>query len=206
MLIRMTDLDVNIPEETNKKLNEIAKNFAKASGTKHYEEDRNAEPSKAEKDIALGKKGEYFALLGLCQHYKFPWIKIDMQIREGKEKGWRVDLPFSQEDKTLPDVHVKTCDKKTYKICEDFSWTFNLGNKRKPGGRDPILDLDNVPDLIVLVYADYLTDNNGKIKMILPWVKAKPYLKGPKLDEYRDIKTCLYYEDLKEECEKLLVK
>ena len=212
MLFLMNDLYVSLREEQNIVVNKEIEEFKRAMSRKkqsmdYYTSDRKANPERLSTNITLGKKAEYLALIGLKQKYGFPLVKIDTEIRVGNQKGWQKDLLFNQKDARFPNVHVKGCDNYTYKICGDYSWTFQYSNENGRFGRDEIFNSSSDSDLIALVFVENYYDKDGIIKIILPWSIAKNYLAPPVNKEFIKIKKCLYYKDLidnKEKIEKLI--
>ena len=163
-------------------------------------EQRAASPDKAYKDELLGKMGEFLALLGLKNQYRFPGggYLVDTEIRKNTDKGWNLDLPFYKEDSNFPGVYVKTCSRRTMEWVGDYSWTINLGNTNRQGGRDPILDSREPNLLVALVYMEEPQAREGVVKVVAQWIKLEKYRSPPKKEELKPIKTCLYYKNLLE--------
>lgn len=166
----------------------------KNQSAQYYRENRNTTREKAISDISLGKKGEFFAAHCLRNNYGFPFIEPDLSVRNGNSKGWDADLPFKSINNILPNIHVKTCNKKTYDFCDDYSWTFQLSDNIGKFGKDEIFN-KNDDEIIVFVYAEDDKIKQAGIKAILPWGIVKTLLRDPVKSNLKNIKKCLYYQD-----------
>lgn len=196
------DIEVSFTSKVNETINKKIENFVAAMGRKkqslsYYTEKRNVKASRAAEDIFLGKKAEYIALVALMREYNFPKVDIDFEIREGSAKGWEEDLAFNKVNSDFPNVHVKSCSKRTVDYCDDYSWTFQKSNNDGRGGTDSVL-IEDKEELIVMVYLDNPTSNKGVVKAIMPQPAIKPYLKLPKKVSLWGLKRCVYYKDLLE--------
>jgi hypothetical protein len=192
---------ISFSEKHNKELNERIKDFVnqldnKNQSTGYYSFQRKTTIERARKNLLVGKKAEFFAAYYLRKHHGFPYPAIDLEIREGKNKGWQVDLPYNNIDALLPNVHVKSCDSDSYKFCQDFSWTFQYGNNFGAGGKDEIFDDKHINDYIILVYLNIFENKEAEIKFYGSWSDVKGYLKLPLSPKLQKIKRCLYFKDL----------
>lgn len=183
--------------DINKKImNHIEQLKGKNQSIEYWKENRNARAEKAEHDIFLGKKGEFFVAKFLNETFNFPKEVIpDLTIYNGNFKNWQADLAYNSFDLNFPDVHVKTCDDTIIRIAGQPSWTFQLKNNSNNYGRDQILDLKKI-DLVVLCYIPYVYGNVGRIMVLIPSNKIKKYLKPPVVERLKDLKACLYWNDL----------
>lgn len=198
-MIGIKDIIVELSDKENKEINDKIDNFVKSmnekkQSTSYYAQYRNVKAEKAAEDIFLGKKAEFFVCIALNKHYNIPYIEPDLEIRKGNKKGWDADIPLSQHSK-YPDMHVKSCSKKTFRYCKDFSWTFQYSNNNNKSGKDKLFK-DEKDDLVSLVYVDVPDSNIGTIKGILLWSIAQKSLKDPLKPTLIGLKKCLYYKDL----------
>ena len=199
MINVVEDLTVEFSEQANDIINQKIETFVssmteKRQSASYYAKNRNTTFDKAKEDIFLGKKSEFFAAAALTKYFDFPQTTPDLEVRKGSKKGWDKDLQY---DENHPSIHVKSCSKKTFNYCNDYSWTFQKSNNNGIGGRDEVLDSkDN--DLIVLMYLDNPKDKKAIVKAILPRTSIIPYLKLPKKLTLINLKRCLYYQDLLE--------
>jgi hypothetical protein len=208
MIYNVSDIVITYTTEINDTINKNIETFlkamcAKSQSVSYYAKKRNVREEKAKNDIFLGKKAEYFTRSALIEHYGFPYINIDLEVRQGRKKGWNTDLPFKAVDDSLPDIHVKSCSKKTLDFCKDYSWTFQNKNNDKKGGTDTILDTSGKQELIALVYIEEPYSATGVIKAILPFDIIKKMLKPPLKPTLKNLKKCLYYKDLIKKEDKL---
>ena len=194
----VTDLKVSFPEGVNNAINkEIEEHVEKMQESKaFYAKKRNTSPEKAQEDMFLGKKAEFFAVQALVGEYKFPLVKPDLNIYTRAQKGWSPDLPFNKANKDYPDAHVKSCSGKTYDMCNDYSWTWNFKNNDNDYGKDDLFKNFKSHDLIVLVFIDKPQNNEAVIKAILPWRIASTYLADPIKFKLLGLKKCLYCKTL----------
>lgn len=193
-------ISINKNEEINKKIeNFVASMETKGQSKDHTTIERNA--YKFSEDTAIGKKGECLALKMLVREYGFPPTNIDWQVRRGKSKGWVKDLIF--DNHIFPNIDIKTCSTTTIRMVGQMSWTFQLTNKSGKGGRDPILDSSG-NDIVAFVFVESYLHNYGSIMALLPFKSVKEYLKPPKKESLKDLKTCIYYQDLLVNKEKIL--
>jgi len=200
-ITEISDSKLEFPKEYNIKLNIAIKMFVqkltdKGQSIEYYEKKRNAPLNKVENDMFLGKKTEFFAAFDLFKNYGFPWLKPDLTIYLPGKKGWDADLPYHKLDSQLPDVHVKGCSRETCNFCNDYSWTFQYKNNNNLFGRDKIFLTPNNYDLVSLVFMETIQENKAVIKAILPLPILKKYLKPPIKQNIRDMKKCIYYNDL----------
>ncbi len=200
-LAEVRDIQVSLGLKQNELINKKIDQFVnemlnEKQSASYYTLNRNAGSiHKVAEDIFLGKKAEVFTMYGLHREYDFPSLKIDIEVRHGKEKGWRADLPFSEVDPSFPNVHVKGCNVQTYRYCKDFSWTFQYNNRDGNGGRDDLFK-GRDDDLIAFVFMEYPREMKAVIKAVLPWNTIKKHLKDPKKDSLVGLKKCVYYKDL----------
>jgi len=195
------DTVVKFSDNRNNKINQEIEVFARAMSKKkqsaeYYVENRNASLNNVGRNIALGKKGEYFAFKFLVRKYGYPVIPMDTEIREGSNKGWRVDLNFKDFNSSLPNIHVKTCDKFTVSYSNDFSWLLQWSNARGKGGKDKIFFDKCKDDIIMFVYTDHYRSDTGIIKHAIPVRSLDRYLKEPKKKDFQGRKKGVYYKDL----------
>ncbi len=204
---QFVDTEISFTEEYNDIINNTIAEFAdmlhqKGQSAEHYVKNRSAPDKKVYHDIFLGKKAEYFVAEYMHQTYNLPLLKPDLEIREGKKKGWYPDLPYSQEDWLLPDIHVKSCNQgtvdlhKTHRGYPDYSWTFQYSNSRGRGGQDELFKLEDTNCLLALVFMDNELSHRGTIKVVAPWVVLKNYLDDPLIDWFKGKKLCLYHQNL----------
>jgi hypothetical protein len=196
----MLNAEVTFTEERNNHINKSIKLFTNSllgreQSSNYYVKERNASKERVAKNIFLGKKAEFFVLSYLVDTCNFPPLELDLEIREGRRKGWKCDLPFNDLDKHYANVHVKACDFNTYNYCKDYSWTFQYGNKNNAFGRDDLFDSPG-SNLVALVYLPNPYSSEATIKAILLWKYLKDYLKDPIKASLKGIKKCLYYEDI----------
>lgn len=198
------DCTFKLSEETHKKsLDKIlcfsnAMN-AKGQSKKHYENERNA--VNALNNIRIGKYGELAVAVFLYKN-GYPKIVPDMTVRYGASKGWDCDLPYKELDDTLPDIHVKTCDVNTTKYLksngrtDNYSWTFQFGNKSGKGGKDILFSTPDSTEVIFLSVISNINNPNVTVYASGPWCKLYPILKDPMLDYLVGFKKCIYSNDL----------
>jgi len=202
LISSVEDIRIEFTPEENKGYNQLIREFVerqkgKGQSLDNYEANRRA--SRAYENNVLGKKGEFFAKQAMMQ-LGFPNISIDLEIREGRAKGWRPDLPYPQEYDSIPgipNVHVKTCDNVTLHYAGK-SWTFQFKNATGWGGTDPILEHGLETDLVAFVFMDQWESNIGFVHAIVPWgaIKKYPLLQLPAKTDLKDIKRCVYLADL----------
>jgi hypothetical protein len=193
------DYPIRFSKEANDIINSKITTFVQAmlqkkQSASYYAEKRNTNIEKAAKDIFLGKKSEFVALAALVKYFQFPHVDIDLEIRKGAAKKWAVDLAFQG----FPNAHVKSCNRDSFRYCDDFTWTFQKSNNDGRGGEDDVLKVEN-NDIIVLVYMEEATDSKGIVKAIIPQSEITPLLKLPRNPKYWGIKRCIYYKDLMEQ-------
>lgn len=198
MITKIVDLKVSLTDEQNEEVNKLIERFVNEmlgdqQSVSYYNKRRNA--SKAAEDIFLGKKSEYLALLAMHKEFGFPLVKPDLEIRNGRKKGWEPDLPFREVDSSFPNVHVKACSKFTYDYCKDYSWTFQYSNNTGICGKDDLF-LSETEDLVALVYVENSRSKNGVIKSVLPFSEIRKHLKDPIKKTLVGLKKCLYYQDI----------
>jgi hypothetical protein len=199
------DRVISVNQSVNTKWNYTIQSFVDAMQQKDqsadfYVKNRNANAKTVADNIFLGKKGELFAASALLKYHKFPKIKLDFDIRVNGGKGWDCDLPYGTTFGDLfPNVHVKTCDKRTVDIIDDYTWTFQHGNLQKNNkfGQDDVFQKKHNSDLVILVYLENMMDHKAVIKSILPFNEVKFYFKDPKFSKFKGLKKCIYYNDLK---------
>jgi len=167
----------------------------KDQSPEHYVNERGAPSYKVIKDIVNGKWGEFFALKFFVIMLKFPMCNVDLEIRSGAGKGWSPDLPFSIVDKSLPNIHVKTCDEDLCKYVGDYSWTFQKKNRNGIGGQDVLYTNTNSMDIVACVCIQSF--KQAVVKITAPWktINEGKFLRNPKSDCYKGYKECLYYKD-----------
>ena len=190
------DIKVTFTDNEHNIVNSEIKKFVDALSPKnqshdHYKDERNAVPGKVVKDNFLGKKAEFFVAKYFCER-GFPYIRPDMEIREGGAKGWDFDLPYKQIDARLPNVHVKACNRGTINIAGNCSWTIQFANKNGVGGKDSIFDGPG-DDLVVFVFMETAESNTCTIRAILPWKDVEPCLEEPRKRSLRPFKRCFSY-------------
>ncbi len=205
--IKIFDSLIEIKKEEHLLIRNKVVDFAKSlkgkrQSEEYWENERKA--SNPVKDNIIGKYGEVVANLELRRNLGFPNCKIDFEIREGREKGWNVDLQYSVINSQYPDVHVKTCDEDTHNLTMSFkndkySWTFQNQNANGRGGRDSLLEKNDTNELVVFMYVqgvweDYIPE--VRLVALAPWVKIKNLLKDPIIPKYKNIKKCIYLADL----------
>ena len=202
IISKVEDIRVEFGTEENKLYNQLIREFAnhqkgKGQSLDNYKKTRRA--SRAYENNVLGKKGEFIAREAMLQ-LGFPEIEIDLEIREGRAKGWHPDLPYPMEYASIfgiPNVHVKTCDDITLHYAGK-SWTFQFKNATGWGGTDPILEYGLETDLVAFVFIDKWESNVGFVHAIVPWgaIKKYPLLQLPAKTDLKDIKRCVYLADL----------
>jgi hypothetical protein len=208
MILSIADISVEIPEEINSKINAKIEIFGKQMKNKgqsidFYASNRNTNKEAATLNTLLGKKAEFIAMCGFKKEFGFPVLLPDLKIRQGWQKGWDKDLPYSKIESKLPDFHVKSCDSWSYSFCDDYSWTFQYNNSNGFFGRDSIFSESSAADLVAMVYIDHWQSRFGVIKVILPWSIVCQYLKDPIKKSHVGKKKCLYYKDLLANKEKI---
>jgi hypothetical protein len=166
------------------------------SSSDFWLKERKASMDGVNQQLFYSKLNEFFDLKFAVTKLGFPKdCKIDLEIREGGNKGWFVDLPFNDIDKSFPNVHCKSCNNKTLKIAGDYSWTLQFKNNDNGYGRDPLFDK---PESMDLVFFSHMEKGYRKatVKATAPWKLVYPLLKNPVLKKLSDIKQCVYYSDL----------
>lgn len=161
----------------------------------YYAEQRRSIPEKVAEDIAIGKKAEYLAAIYLHETYGFPLIRPDVGVYSAQDKSWSEDLVYGHIDAKLPNIHVKSCSRKTYEYCRDCSWTFQYGNNGQPGGMDAVLVHPN-GSLVVLMFVETSASKSGIVKAIVPDSVIGKYMKDPLNKRLKGIKKCIYFMDL----------
>lgn len=151
---------------------------------------------KAKHDTLTGKYAEICALYVFNKHFGFPSLNLDVEIREGKSKGWECDLPFNDIDKAFPNVHVKNCTKQTYTLFKQLTWTFNIKNENGIGGTDVLFTDGHDHELVALMYVPDLESGKFYIAATAPWGVIKYYLRDPIAKRFKGTKSCLYFDDL----------
>lgn len=142
-----------------------------------YEKKRGAPRTRAEINILMGKKAEFFVAKALGISFD----RIDLEIRNGRGKGWKVDLE--------PNIHVKSCDNYTVSIAKDKSWIWE--------NIDPMRLSDEYDhDLVALVYAENWYDSIGNIMAMYEWGEIKECLRLTKARKFWSSKKCIYYNDI----------
>lgn len=199
---KVEDIRIEFDPVENAVYNKLVKEFAmtqkgKGQSLDNYEANRRA--TRAFENNVMGKKGEFFAARAMEQ-LGFPDISIDLEVREGKSKGWLPDLPYPSVYDSIPgipNVHVKTCDDVTLHYAGK-SWTFQFKNASGWGGTDPILEKGLETDLVAFVFVDKWESNVGFVHAIVPWgaIKKYPLLQLPVKTDLKDIKRCVYLDDL----------
>lgn len=184
--IKIYNKSVTISGEDRDRIMSNLNNFVEEmkkdnQSSEYYIKKRKA--SKPEHDITIGKLGEAIAALALGVQQP-----LDMEIRKDRSKGWLPDLQGKIQ-------HVKTCDANTWRICKDFSWTFQYSNDNKKGGRDPLFR-GSGEELIAFVNIESIDPVNGTLMFVAPWSIVSKLLKDPVLPKYKDIKKCLYFRDV----------
>lgn len=197
------DEHVTFPKEDNRLINEKILPFVKemskpGQSIDLYAACRKANKIKAQKDNLIAKKSEYMVAKFMSSRHGFPFMDIDLEVRTGKKKGWKPDLPYNEINPTLPIIHVKSLDRKSLEIIGDYSWTFQLKNEDDDGGRDPILDIVDPGEFVALVYIHNFECHHGIIKAIVPAhiLVSQKFLKDPVFERYFGIKKCVYFENI----------
>ncbi len=198
-LISIKDHKVILSVVENNKINKEINNFViamdgKKQSINYYSKQRNA--TKAADDIRLGKKAEYFIAKYMCQQFGHQMYNPDMEIRNGKHKGWFTDLSYIVNEQKI-NIHVKACSIITYNYCGDYSWTFQYSNKNKVFGTDSLFKTSTPNDIIALVFLTNPISHYCIIKAIIPWCVLKNKLKHPRKENLIGLKKCIYYNDLK---------
>jgi hypothetical protein len=169
--------------KTNTFVNAISE--SKKQSVDYYYEKRAA--SKPMKDISVGKMGEVFAAYYVHKYLNYSFVEPDFNIYNSRNKNWNEDLNTG--------FHVKTCDGYTCKFVGQPSWTFQFNNQNGSFGRDALFN-SNGKDIIIFVYIDSYDKNEAVILIVSPWKDIKPFLKDPLKKSLRNIKKCIYYNDL----------
>jgi len=186
-----------INDIVNNKIAKFVQDMKKTSqSVRYYTDYRHADYDRACRNIALGKKAEYFVSYCLHKYYDFPKIFPDVKTYYRNKKKWDADLLFSRQCSCFPDIHVKSCSKKTYEYCKDYSWTFQYRNKDGKYGRDRIF-IENDQALVALVYIKDEFVVSGTIKAIVPWKYIESVLKDPLNKKFQGLKKCIDFKDLK---------
>ena len=203
---------VKLPDEAVPIINEQVQRFATAlsengQSASYYAGKRRADKKTALKNIIASKKAEFIASLAM-RKFGFPVCRPDVEIRTGKNKGWKPDLVYDLPNGQEIHAHVKVCTDSTLKKTGDYSWTFNVGNSDGSfGGRDRLFDLPvDAPDLIVLLHMMDESSDEATVKAVLPWSIARPLLKPPIIPKFRGIKLCLYFKYIRAKILELMVK
>lgn len=199
-MLEIKDIQISLVDAENFDVNRGIDNFCsemakKNQSIQYYSEKRNVQSVKAREDQFLAKKGEYLAAVCMKTVYGYPWIAPDFLVREGKEKGWDVDLPYHTVDSGLSSIHVKSCSHKTFNYCNDYSWTFQYSNNDGRGGCDKIFSSTS-KELVIFMSIETPESSTGVVKAILPWKIVKEYLRDPLSPTLKGLKKCLYYKDL----------
>lgn len=200
-IFEVEDRIVSLPQIVDQKANEQIEQFIselskKGQSCEHHAKYRNTNARKAADDHRLGKKAEIFAAWYLGHNKGFPLSKIvHFEIRKGRSKGWGADLPYAEKvDKRLPNVHVKSCSKRTADRW-GCTWTVQLSD-RTGFGMDKTFLSGPDDDLVVFVYLDDYKSSQATIKAIVPCSEARKLLKLPMLEKYHGKKVSIYYNDL----------
>lgn len=201
MICEAIDRPITLTYDDNRKCNDILLNFVntlskRGQSHQYYEENRGTNARKAARDNFLGKKAEVLVAMYLRDQRQFPKIAVDVEIREGAGKKWKVDLPYSEIVKGFPGVHVKACLESITDLADDYTWTFQWSNKSGKGGKD---DIFNGPDtdLVAFVTMKEPEDPVGIIRAIMPWGEVFKMLRDPRVESLKGMKVCVYYKDLK---------
>lgn len=189
-------IEIELSTKENEKINAILEEYGEGMEASHkfWAKQRNA--SKPKEDSMVGKKGEFIVAKYVLETYGHE-IAPDVQIYSSKKKNWDADLPYNAVGKKFPDVHVKTCSQKTIDYAKQPSWTFQMSNGNGFFGTDKLLssnDYDN--DLIALVFVPTWDSPVAQIQHFLKWKTAKTFLRDPMSPRLKNIKTCLYTNDL----------
>ena len=189
-------IEIELTDKENKRINAILEEYGEGMEGSHkfWAKQRNA--SKPKEDSMVGKKGEFIVAKYVLEEYGHE-IAPDVQIYSSKKKNWDADLPYNTIGKNFPDVHVKTCSQKTLDYAKQASWTFQMSNGNGFYGTDKLLSSNDYDkDLIALVFVPTWDSPNAKIEHFLSWKDAKKFLRNPLSPRLKNIKTCLYNNDL----------
>jgi len=198
------DISYTFPEEENKSLNAVISGFADAmnvpgQSSEYWTGERNAvDPWE---NNARGKKGEYGLVEILHQEFGLPRMEVDIEIRKGRKKGWREDLILDEDHDRMPRFHAKTCNLNTYmKYGKDYSWIFQVDNKKSKGGKDPITSgIYPYPnDVVAFMYVETWESPTVHLKALVPVGALHDWnqFKDPWKRDLRNIKTAVYLRHL----------
>lgn len=187
---------ITLTDKENKAINKILEEYGDGMEDSHkfWAKQRNA--SKPREDSMVGKKGEFIVAKYIKDEYGVE-VAPDVQIYSSKKKNWDADLPYKTVGLDFPDIHVKTCSKKTLDYAKTESWTFQMGNGNGFFGTDKLLASEDYnKDLIALVYVPTWDSPEAVIHHLIDWKSAKTFLKDPISPRLKGIKVCLYTKDL----------
>lgn len=180
--------------QLSKKQIKICQIFANKMAKKGFSEHRKRRQFNLEKsknDFLLGVVGEYITYNSL-KNTTFNLSLPDTKIYDAYNKSWDPDLKSSQYEFAV----------KTYNINSSFStisWTFQWSNRNGKGGKDKWVFKDKIPDsnFVSMVVCD-LDKMNGRIASLirLSLLHQKNMFKYPILHRLKEIKRCVYWNDL----------
>lgn len=186
------ELDPPVNEKINEQVIEFSQQMQRKKQTAYYSQFRRSGKTKsAKQDVPLGKKAEFIAAYGLHEFFNVPLVMPDLQIYRKRDKNWDCDLIYGRTG----NAHVKACSQHTLDYCGDFSWVFQYANKGRPGGTDQVFKAPS-NDFLVGVFMEDFLSHKGIIKIVLPIERVKLLLRDPVNVWLKDIKKCLYYQDL----------
>lgn len=171
---------------------------ARDQSASYYETHRNA--STPLYDIRIGKYGEFAAAL-YFRSLGFPKILPDIEVRSGFTKGWDCDLPFGKDNLNYPNSHVKTCDEDTCNFVrrargDQYTWTFQFGNRSGRGGRDELFSRPDSNEPILFMYVAGYGSQDVRLIATAPWKIVHSLLGEPISPKLHGLKKCVYYADL----------
>jgi len=161
--------------------------FMESSGYSEYAH-RNQDNLRIIQDqILVGKMGEliaYFLLKPYWENLTYP----DFKIYTAKQKSWAADMKNGDID-----IHIKTQDTESARRFGD-SWTFNLGNIDKPGGKDAIYK-DDARGYVAFVTVDK-KNRSGVLRAIVPILALKKHnlFQMPKSNKLWKTKEVVYVD------------
>lgn len=171
-------------------LEDICQEFAAASFASsfdHYKKRNQSNAFKIIEDIKVGKMGEIGAYMLLKE--TFPLIsEPDYEIYPPGSKTFEADLSAENLNFHCKTQHILSANR--YGI----SWVFQF-NGNGTGHRDPLFEVVGDNDYFVPMLLD---GDKVIIYGVIPVniLVQKELFKHPKLDYLKDIKRCIYLEDL----------
>jgi len=191
----MNNMRVEIPDDIMKLVSAFA-DVQTDTVLEHYQNRSQTNAEKIKEDCIVGKLGEF----GTYQYFigrRYACTKPDMNVYGPDDKRFTSDLIGDGNKLCVKSQSVEQAGR------FGLSWTFQYGGNGD-GHHDKILDVSGKELFVGCMVDGRIVD----IKVVMPMgdILQCGMLKDPILKKYHGIKKVLYYKDLRESFDDLIVK